>query len=133
MAAARPFLRYWLPVIAYVAMIFSVSSIPHLQPPFHFANADKVMHMSEYSVLGLLLTRALRSLPSLHLLTAGLIAIGTGMTVAALDETYQRGIPGRESDVRDWIADSMGLSLAAMGYAWAKRPRGDGLAEIETH
>src|SRR5262245_47241611 len=46
-APRHTFVRYWLPVLTYVAMIFTLSAQPHLRPPFHFQNADKVVHMTE--------------------------------------------------------------------------------------
>jgi len=122
--APQRFARYWLPVLAYVALIFILSSMSHLRSPLRFANADKVIHMCEYGILGLLLVRALRTLPaSGGLLAAGALAIAIGMGVGAADETYQRGVPGRDSSPLDWVADTLGLSLAQTGYAWAKRPK----------
>lgn len=118
------FLRYWLPVIAYVGLIFGLSSVSGLQPPLRFANSDKVVHIGEYSVLGFLLTRALRTIPALRgLLAAGLTAVLIGMAVGGLDEIYQRSTPGRESSGLDFTADSLGLALAVIAYAWVHRPR----------
>jgi VanZ family protein len=42
----------------------------------------------------------------------GLAAIVIGMVVGASDELYQRGIPGRDSNPRDFLADSAGVVLA---------------------
>ena len=49
------FVRFWLPVVAYVGLIFTLSAQPGLQPPMHFQYADKVAHICEYGVLGFLL------------------------------------------------------------------------------
>jgi VanZ family protein len=107
------FLRHWLPVLAYVAVIFAVSSQPYLGPPFQFENSDKVMHVLEYLGLGLLVGRALRgSRSDATPLAVGLAAIVIGMVVGASDELYQRGIPGRDSNPRDFLADSAGVVLA---------------------
>jgi VanZ family protein len=118
------FLRYWLPVIAYVGLIFSASSVSGLKPPFQFVNSDKLVHIGEYSVLGFLLTRALRTIPRLRgLLAAGLTTLAIGMTIGGLDEIYQRNTPNRESSGLDFVADTLGLSLAVISYAWVHRPR----------
>ena len=118
------FLRYWLPVLAYVALIFSMSSVSGLQPPFRFANSDKLVHMGEYAVLGFLLTRALRTIPALRsLLVAGVTTLVIGMTVGGLDEIYQKGTPNRQSSALDFVADTLGLSIAVISYTWFHRPR----------
>ena len=117
------FARYWLPVLAYVALIFILSSMPRLRPPFGFVNSDKVVHMGEYLILGWLLGRGLRTVPRLgSLLAAGLTAIALGSAVACADELYQAHVPGRDSSVLDWTADFLGLTLAQVGYVWLKRP-----------
>ena len=116
------FARYWLPVLLYVTLIFTLSSIPRLAPPFHFPNSDKLVHTMEYAILGLLLTRALRTVPPLHpVMTGGLVALLMGSTIGALDEIYQKGTPGRESSPLDWLADTFGLTLSFLLYLWYQR------------
>jgi VanZ family protein len=118
------FVRYWLPVLVYMILIFTLSSIPRLGPPFHFPNSDKMVHVMEYSILGFLLTRALRTLSPLHAaMAAGLVALICGSTIGALDEIYQKGTPGRESSAFDWMADTLGLILAFLLYTWNARRR----------
>ena len=121
---AASFIRYWLPLLAYVALIFSLSSMPRLRPPFGFLNADKVVHMGEYAVLGWLTGRALHTVPAFSGLRAsGLAAIAIGAGVGCADELYQSTVPGRESSVLDWAADFLGVVLSQVAYAWFKRPR----------
>lgn len=118
----RTLVYYWLPVLAYVILIFTLSSIPNLTPPFHFPSSDKMVHVTEYSILGFLLTRALRTIPPLHgAAMAGLLALGLGSALGALDEVYQRGTPGRESSPFDWMADTLGLTLAFLLYLQYQR------------
>jgi VanZ family protein len=111
------FMAFWLPVLAYVVTIFTVSAQPYLAPPLHFANADKLLHLLEYVVLGLLLVRALRaSLRVGRPLFAAVIAIGLVVLVGAADEQFQSFIPGRQCDVADFMADSLGGALAQLVY-----------------
>lgn len=111
--SGRVFLRYWLPALGYVAVIFFVSSQPNLAPPVRFEGSDKFWHLLEYAGLGFLLARALRgSNPKVSPLAIGLITLAIGMTIGASDEIYQRGIPGRDSNPLDFMADSAGLILA---------------------
>jgi len=116
------FAQYWLPVLAYVAVIFGLSAQPNLVVPLHFPNADKVAHLLEYSVLGILTVRALRSTRWLAgALAGGLVALSLGMLVGASDETFQRLIPGRESSALDFLADTVGLTLAQVLYLAVRR------------
>src|SRR5262245_7919181 len=98
------FISAWLPVLAYVALIFILSSQPGLKPPFRWSNGDKLAHTLEYGGLGFLLVRALRTGPTgMGPVAGGLAALAIGMAIGASDETYQRLVPGRESSVLDWM------------------------------
>lgn len=121
------FFRYWLPVLAYVSTIFALSAQQHLSPPFHFQNSDKVMHLLEYGGLGLLLSRAIRaSLPGRTWLATALLTLAVGMAVGAGDEYFQSFVPGRESSVFDWFADSTGMVFAQIAFlAMAKDRESD--------
>jgi VanZ family protein len=123
---SRLFARYWLPVLAYVSLIFILSAQPHLQPPLRFQNSDKVMHLLEYGVLGLLFARALRaSFPGRGWVFTSMLALGIGLGVGAGDEYFQSFVPGRESTVFDWLADGTGLTFAQLAYlALARDPKG---------
>jgi VanZ family protein len=108
------FLRFWLPVLLYVTLIFVVSSLQNLQPPPLFGSfSDKIPHALEYGILGFLLVRAMRGTELLQRsVPAGLVALIFGLAVALADELYQAYVPGRQSDPFDYLADSTGLVLA---------------------
>jgi len=111
------FMGFWLPVLAYVSIIFALSSQPNLQSPLRFANGDKLAHLGEYVVLGLLLVRALRaSLRVSRPLFAAMIAIGLVVLVGLADEYLQSYIPGRTSDLFDLLADVAGGAIAQAVY-----------------
>jgi len=109
------FVRYWLPVILYVGLIFGASSVPGRDIPTLFPGSDKLEHMTEYSLFGLLLGRAFR-------FTVGgergkfwsLSTVLLGGFVGGMDELYQRFTPGRTSDIRDWIMDVAAVTLAVL-------------------
>jgi VanZ family protein len=119
---ARLLFRYWLPLVAYVAVIFSLSAQPYLRPPLHFQNSDKVMHLFEYGVLGALLFRVVRAQGwGRRRDVAAFIVLLGGMAIGAADERFQAFIPGRSSDVMDWLVDSLGVGLAqALSMAWTE-------------
>ena len=111
------FLRYWLPALVYVAVIFTLSAQARLTPPLHFQNSDKVMHLLEYGGLGLFLSRAIRaSMPGRTWLATALATAFVGLTIAACDEKFQSYVPGRESSVFDWLADGIGITFAQIAF-----------------
>jgi VanZ family protein len=123
-SARGDFFRYWLPALAYVALIFTLSSIPGLRSPLRFPNSDKLMHVCEYGILGLVLVRALRTIPGVGgVMAASVLALVIGSTVGAADEIFQRGVPGRESTPYDWAADTLGLAIGQIGYVGFRRRR----------
>jgi VanZ family protein len=118
----QKFIVYWLPVLLYLTLILTLSAQPHLQVPFHFTNADKLCHLAEYGLLGLLLARALRGTMRISSpLIAAMMAIGIGSAFGAGDEWFQGFIPGRDSSVYDWMADTTGVVLAQILYVIGAR------------
>ena len=115
-SSPSPFLRYWLPVLAYVALIFTLSSLHGDKVPSGFPFMDKAAHILEYSLLGLLVGRAIR----FTLGGAGprglaaLLAISLGALVGLLDELYQARVPGRMSDAGDWFTDVAAVAAAVI-------------------
>lgn len=114
---AQLFLWFWAPVLVYVAIIFTFSAQPNLTVPLGFDNADKLLHMLEYGVLGFLLSRALRATARIRrALRVALIVVAVGALIGMSDEIFQRFIPGRISSVEDWLADFTGLLFAQLIY-----------------
>lgn len=119
---SEQFVRYWLPLIAYVALIFTLSAQPNLKPPLRFQNSDKLMHLSEYFVLGLLLFRVVRAQGwGRRRDVAALFVLLAGMAIGGADERFQSIIPGRNCSLLDWLADSLGVGLAqVISLAWTE-------------
>lgn len=112
------FARFWLPALAYMGLIFTLSAQPHLTPPLRFFGADKVYHALEYFVLGLLVVRALRATrPVARYRTLAFGAVLVVALYAASDELHQYLVPGRSCDAFDWLADVTGGILAPLAYA----------------
>ena len=109
----RLLLRFWLPAVAYTALVLFVGSRSNLRPPFSFAQADKLMHATEYLGLGLLLTRAARATWGARQ-PAAMVALCLGILVGTCDELQQAHIPGRSSSGFDLMADTVGLALAPL-------------------
>jgi len=113
-------LGYWLPAAAYVALIFTASSIKGKDLPPLLPNMDKVAHLLEYSLLGLLLGRAIRfTMAGKGRVAASILTVVAGALIGAADELYQRGTPGRTCDIKDWIVDVTAVTLAVVFTQWA--------------
>ena len=106
------FLRYWLPVVLYVCLIFFLSAQPNLQPPLHFNGADKVAHLIEYGILGALLARAVSASWNASRTAVALLAVCIGIVVGTCDELFQSTVPGRQSSGFDLMADAAGVTIA---------------------
>jgi VanZ family protein len=108
------FLRFWFPVLLYITLIFTVSSIQNLRVPDFPGLSDKLVHACEYGVLGFLVVRALRGTTVASSVPAALVALLVGLSVALADELYQAYVPGRQSDPLDFAADATGLAVSAL-------------------
>jgi VanZ family protein len=110
-------------LVAYVMLIFTLSTRPNLKPPGpDFHNKDKVAHLIEYGVLGVLLSLALGSSAPGTRWTAFVFLLAIGASVAATDEMVQGMVPGRSKDIFDWCADVVGLA-AGISATMRRRPR----------
>ena len=76
---------------------------------------DKLIHMGEYTILGLLVSRAM----VFRVPARGQVFLFTFLIAGAfgaLDEFYQTLIPGRDSSYGDWVADIVGVALGSSLY-----------------
>lgn len=106
-------MKYWVPPLLYMALIFAVSSMeqpPLPMPKFEWLTIDKLYHFIEYAILGGLVARAfLKAKPSI--VPAHLIWVLSAMLsilYGASDEWHQTFVPGRFATLADWVADVLG-------------------------
>jgi VanZ family protein len=113
MTAVRRSLSLWLPVFAWAALIFTLSSVPDLGTGLGTWDLvlRKLAHMTEYAILAALLLRALR-----RAAPAALLAIA----YAASDELHQHFVSGRHASPVDVAIDAVGVGV---GLALARRLR----------
>ena len=98
----KPVLSAWLPVLAWAAVIFAMSSIPDLGTGLGGWDLAlrKLAHAAEYAVLGALLLRAIgREVP----------AVALGIAYALTDEIHQAFVPGRQGRPLDVLIDAVGV------------------------
>jgi len=103
MPASRA-LSVWLPVLAWAAVIFALSSVASLTTGLGPWDTllRKGAHITEFAILGALLLRALRS---------ELPAVAAGIAYAATDELHQHFVRGRHAALLDVLIDAVGVTL----------------------
>lgn len=120
-------LQYWGPVALYAGVIFygsSLSSPPEMLASFLQKLSDKVLHFFEYSLLGALLFRACRHASGEWVARHAVAAAAIGAALYGLsDETHQWFVPFREADILDLVADTVGGTAGAWGWAFLERHR----------
>ena len=108
--------RLWLPVVAWAALIFALSSVPDLGTGLGGWDLvlRKLAHAGEYAVLGALLLRATGR--------AGL-AFGLGLLYAISDELHQVFVPGRMGSPVDVAIDAIGVACGIAIWQLARSRR----------
>ncbi len=103
----------WLPVVVWAAVIFTLSSIPHLSSGLGTWDTvlRKCAHVTEYAILGALLLRALgRETP----------AFLAALAYAASDELHQHFVRGRHSSGVDVAIDAVGIAIGLLAWTRAR-------------
>ena len=113
-------LWYWGPVVLYAGAIFFLSALSHPEdqlPSFLLGDvSDKVLHAVEYGILSLLCYRAFRRAAGPAVARqAVVLAILTASAYGITDEVHQAFVPLREASWQDWLADTIGATLVAVG------------------
>jgi VanZ family protein len=98
--------KYWCITIIYMAIIFGLSSIPGDDTPPMFPFADKIAHVIEYMILGILLKNALNKYQYKYIL-----AICIGSVYGITNEIHQLYVPGRECDIMDMVCNIIGCII----------------------
>ena len=131
-----PFARYWLPPLAWMALIWSVSSdigssehsagafawilsviFPWATPgEVELAHlvARKFGHMVEYAILAALWFRTHRSGRRLSLTASASWALGISVVWAIVDEVHQSFVPSRTASALDVVLDTAGATLVLL-------------------
>ena len=141
---ARQFVKYWLPVVFWMGLIFTGSGDSHsfqhssrlIEPVVRFLFPNiapetlnsvvvffrKCAHLTEYAILALLFWRALRKPQKSDTRPwsgkLALSCIGLVALYAASDEFHQSFVPSREASLRDVLIDTTGATLG-MGGLWS--------------
>jgi len=111
--------KYWLPVFLWAGFIFFVSSLPGEDIPSIFYAQDTIFHIFEYTLLALLISRALKN-SGLDRISQKpirfLLVILSCILYAFSDELHQKFVSGRISSISDVFIDSLGIVLGCVIY-----------------
>lgn len=102
----------WGPPAAWAAAIFTLSSFSRLPHLPSLLGWDKLQHAGAYAAGGVAFARALRPAGRGWALRAIAAVSFYGVT----DELHQHFVPGRSTDVRDWIADTIGAAIGVLVF-----------------
>ena len=106
----------------YCSLIFWLSSQAVLPTPMLFDHQDKIHHMTAYFIMAILAWRFFKDYltkPS----TLAIVSIFYCSLYGASDEWHQSFVAGREADIFDWLADTIGALLALVSIYYLKLKR----------
>ena len=116
-----PLLYLWLPLVAWMGLIFYLSAQPDFPRPSSDFLEDLLgigAHICLFAVLAALWGRALHA--------AGyrvVLALLFTLLYALLDEFHQSFVPGRTADPLDLLWDGLGAALGLAAWAWWRSRR----------
>ena len=102
--------------LGWMALIAAMSHQSTLQGPVTSSGlplADKLEHLAEFAVLGVLLWNAVSRHHPLPGVTPAMFVLAIGAGYGALDELHQSLVPGRSMELGDWLADAVGVALGS--------------------
>jgi hypothetical protein len=121
MNCSRRILSYWFPPIAWVVTIFVLSSLTFASHEPGFPHEDKFFHAGLFALLSMLFFFAFFYERGLRWAKAALLAILMTSAYGATDEFHQRFTPGRNCDIRDWMADTVGSTVVLLTVSSRRR------------
>jgi len=105
------FVKFWLPVFIWCAVIFFLSSMPNLTTNLEFWDTilRKIAHITEYFILTFLLYRAFKGTFALSSVSLIFWPVLLSFIYAISDEIHQRFIPTRSGNLGDVLIDFLGI------------------------
>ena len=115
---AAPHVSLWGPVVLYMGIIFFMSHQPDVSVPAGLT--DKQSHSLAYTLLGILIVRALAGgLGRRISFATALLGILLTTLYGASDEVHQMFVAGRSAEISDVYADATGGAIGAFAcFLW---------------
>ncbi len=113
----KRFLKYHLPIILYLILIFILSSVPGDNlPELGFELNDKLIHLGVYFFAYLLFYLSFSNFRKESLISGNPLVFSLIFTnlYAILDELHQALVPNRSAEFFDFVADFIGSLLGLL-------------------
>jgi VanZ family protein len=108
-------LLLWGPPVIYMSFIFFLSSESDPLPTVTHLFWDKALHATGYSLLAALVVRACTG-EGWPWGLAWIMGIVAASAYGVTDEFHQSFVVGRDSEVLDWVADTVGGAVGASAF-----------------
>ena len=116
------FIKYYFPPILWAGLIFFVSSLPSESiQKIGVSFDDFILHTIEYSIFGFLLSRAFLKENYQLNWKINIMIILIGVLYGLSDEFHQSFVPGRYTELSDFIADSSGVMIGLILFLFKGR------------
>ena len=103
--------QYRIALLIYMIAILGVSTLPGDNiPKSWLLSFDKLIHLIEYFILGILLMKSMKNVSTKMLM----IVIPFGIFFGIIDEYLQSFISGRFSSGLDVLADTIGVVIGSL-------------------
>jgi VanZ family protein len=115
------FVKYWLPVLIWMTLIFYLSGRPGKDIPALFPFQDIVFHFLAYLALAYFFGRALKNTNrGLSNASIFIYTFAFAICYALSDEFHQSFIPGRNTSAFDVFIDGLGVIPGALSHRWLR-------------
>ena len=103
--------QFRITLLIYMILILGVSSLPGENiPKSWLLSFDKLIHLIEYFILGILLMKSMKNVSTKMLI----VVIPFGIFFGIIDEYLQSFISGRFSSALDVLADTIGVVIGSL-------------------
>ena len=104
------FIKLWIPVFIWAAVIFYFSSVPYLRTNLEYDFIlRKIAHILEYLILALFLYRAFKGSFNMNKRRLFIYPALFSFLYAISDEIHQYFVPGRSCAIKDVLIDTIGI------------------------
>ncbi len=103
----------------YCLLIFWLSSQSVISTPMFFEHQDKVHHMGAYFIMGMLTWRFFKDY-IISTMKLSIVTLCFCSIYGLSDEWHQSFVPGRYADIMDWLADTLGATIAIISLYLTK-------------
>ena len=122
-------LPYWIPIAAWMGIIFFLSTLPEWVTPGRYILPDKICHAGEYFILAFLILFFLLRSTRWRFSTIFWITLAWVVVYGLSDEIHQLYVPTRQFEVGDLVADACGVIVLFL-IIWILQRSGERGAKI---